>query len=308
MRWLRRPARALFRRAYRPLDRAGIHVLPKHYYSPIPDYAWLDRHPEAWRRPVAFSGVTWDLDAQLEWLETICSEHASEVDGHALHRRLVDEGYGLGYTAVDTTVLHCVVRKLRPARVVEIGGGVSTAIVAGAGGRDLEEGKEPPQITTVEPFPSEALASLPGVDLVPRHAQLVGDDVFARLDPGDLLFVDSTHVVKTGSELLRLYLEVVPALPPGVLVHVHDVTLPFLHHRTFGSDPYDWQETSLLLALLTHNARLRILCCLSALHYARPDELKRLFPAYRPQGAQDGLVDSTNADGDFPCGLWLATA
>jgi hypothetical protein len=188
----------------------------------------------------------------------------------------------------------------RPARIVEVGGGVSTAIMAAAAGPET-------QITTIEPYPSPALRSLARVELREEPSQLVPQSVFDQLRAGDLLFVDSTHVVKTGSEVLRLYLEVVPQLPSGVFVHIHDVMLPYLYHREFGRDWFDRQETSLVLALLTGNERLEVLCCLSALHYERRRQLHELFPDYDPQGELvDGLGDP-DRPGDFPSSLWLRT-
>jgi len=282
--------RRLYLRLFPLLDRAGIHLLPKHYYSPVPDHAWLQAHPEAWRRPVE---LDWDLNEQLAWLEGVMRGHEQEA------RDLeVDRGLGLGYGTVEEQVLYGFVRSQRPGRIVEVGGGISTGVMTAAAARN----ERPSEITTIEPFPRPALERLAGVKLVRQLTQLVPVAVFAALGAGDLLFIDSTHVAKTGSDVVRLYLEVVPALATGVFVHVHDITFPYLFHRTFGSDFYDWQESVLVLALLTGNDRLRVRCCLSALHYERQDELRRLFPDYRPQPERDGIA---TGPGDFPSSLWL---
>jgi hypothetical protein len=280
----------LHRRLYPLLDRAGIHLLPKHYYSPVPDHAWLRSHPEAWQRPLE---LDWNLDEQLAWLEEVMRGHEDEA--RALD---VDPELGQGYGAVEEQVLYGFVRSWRPERIVEVGGGVSTGVMAAASARN----ERPSEITTIEPFPRPALQRLGGVKLLRQLSQLVPATVFASLAAGDLLFVDSTHVAKTGSDVVRLYLEIVPALAAGVYVHVHDVTLPYLFHRTFGNDFYDWQESALVFALLTGNAGLRVRCCLSALHYERQDELRRLFPGYQPQPERDGLA---TGPGNFPSSLWL---
>ena len=279
--------------AFTPLDRVGVHLLPKHYYSPVPDRAWLRAHPGAWRGPVR---LPWDLDAQLTWLQEVV---AGEV-GAESYERFTARGLGLGFGLVEYLVLDGFLRSRRPQRIVEVGGGVTTGVIVEA----LPEAS----VTTIEPYPSPALRALERVKLVEEPAQLVPFETFLGLDKGDLLFIDSTHVVKTGSEVLRIYLEILPALAPGIYVHVHDVTLPYLYHRTFGRDWFDWQETSLVLALLTGSERLETLCCLSALHYARQAELRALFPEYRPQRElADGLSDPTDQHGHFPSSLWLRT-
>jgi hypothetical protein len=297
--------RILFsRRLFRLLDRHGVHLLPKHYYGPVPDYAWLEAHPTAWRRRIELGGVEWNLDDQLSWLEGICRDHHKEVIGSGWYANLSSAGFGWGYGLLEGQVLHCFIRACRPARICEIAGGVSTAVMARATAMNAAEGGGQPRITTIEPYAWDGIRALEGVEVVAEQMQLVDGAVFASLQAGDLLFIDSTHVLKTGSELHRLYLEIVPALPAGVVVHVHDVTLPYLYQRTFGRDFFDWQETALVLALLTHNSRLRPLCCLSALHYDRPDELRRILPDYRRQNATDGLAPFVPEE-HFPSALWL---
>jgi hypothetical protein len=94
------------------------------------------------------------------------------------------------------------------------------------------------------------------------------------LSAGDLLFIDSTHAVKVGSDVVRIYLEIIPHLPAGIFLHIHDVYLPYAYPRDVFSMPYWWQETGLLIALLTNNPRLSVLTCLSALHYVIPTKCR----------------------------------
>jgi hypothetical protein len=141
---------------------------------------------------------------------------------------------------------------------------------------------------------------------VRNYAQDVHEEVYSQLQAGDLLMIDSSHSVKTGSEVIRIYLDIIPSLAAGVFVHIHDVFLPYAYSRTVLNDYYDWQETTLLTALLTGNDCLRVLCCQSALHYARPDELRSVLSSYRPQRGSDGL--GVGQPGDFPASMWLRTA
>ena len=303
---LRRLVRPGAVNAFLLLDRLGMHVHPKRYYSSVPDYAWLRAHPELWRGPAPLAGLHWDLDEQLRWLARTCGSHYDEVAGLRRFHALAAGGYGAGYGEIESQVLHCFVRSERPPRIVEVGGGISTAIMADAVRLNAEDGRAT-SILTIEPYPQPALLTLPGVTVLREFAQAAARSAFEELQRGDLLFIDSTHVVKTGSELARLYLDVVPALPPGVVVHVHDITLPYLYNRDLGRSFFDWQETTLVLGLLIGNAALSVLCCLSALHYDRRSRMREVLADYDPQDDEEGLRAQAGSGRHFPSSLWLVT-
>lgn len=296
---VRETLKQVSRRVFRVSDRVGVHVLPKHYYSPVADRTWLQAHPELWRRPLELG---WDLDAQLDWLEHVCGAHVDEVRGLDFFDELVAEGFGPGYGPIEAQVLHCFVRSQAPRRILEIGGGVTTAVMA----RAAELNETESRITTVEPSPRERLRQLEGVEVVARLAQEAPQELFEGLGEGDLLFVDSSHAVRTGSELAQLYLERIPGLAPGVTVHIHDIYLPYLYAPSLFDEPFDPQETTLVAALLQGNASLEMLCCESALHHERAEQLRELLPDYRPQPMRDGLADP-GALGHFPSSLWIRT-
>lgn len=303
---LRRLTKRASFRAFMWLDKAGLHVLPKHYYTPVPDYAWLAKNKHVWARRADLTGVAWDLRDQLEWLRRTCSPYYEEVKGLEHFREAARLEFGPGYGPIESQVLHCFVRSAKPARIIEVGSGVSTVCILGALERNArEEGARRTEVTCVEPFPNRALQKLPGISLTRRRAQEAGISFFEQLQSGDLLFIDSSHAVKTGSELPFLYLEVIPRLNPGVIVHIHDVFLPYLYQRNVLTHYLSSQETSLLLALLKGNARLSVLCCLSALHYDFPDEIAKTLTDYRPQAeVGEGLSEYEPSD-HFPSSIWL---
>lgn len=283
-------------------DAVGIHVLPKHYYSSVPDHAWLNANKPLWNRRTDLTGVEWDLDAQLEWLREHCSKFEHEVRGLATYNEATRRNAGPGFGPIESQVLHCVLRSVRPRRYIEVGSGVSTVCALAA----LESNKDAGascSVTCFEPHPSRALAGLQGVTLLAEPVQAVPLSLFETLESGDVLFIDSTHSVKTGSDVLFLYLDVLPRLRAGVLVHLHDIFLPFLYRRDVLQDVFDWQETALLLALLKGNRALRVECCLSALHYDRRAEFRKVLPDYQPQ--EDDGHGLAKGGGDFPCSMWL---
>lgn len=107
---------------------------------------------------------------------------------------------------------------------------------------------------------------------------------------------------------MRIYLEIIPRLPPGVFLHIHDIYLPYAYPRNVFSRPFWWQETALLLALLVNNPRLKVLACLSALHYDYAQQMQALLPDYRPAPNREGLQVADDPSRHFPCSIWLQTA
>jgi hypothetical protein len=292
-------------RVFMRLDRIGVHLLPKHFYTPIPDYAWLSENRSHWDGRAQMSGVHWDLDEQMGWLAGICSPWLSEVQGLEAIAGFSRGGYGPGFGPIDAQVLHCFMRAHRPARVIEIGSGVSTAVIIAASRANDRDHLGTSRITCVDPFPTDALRRTGEVEIIADYAQRVPIELFNRLRDGDLLFIDSSHSVKVGSEVVRLVLEVIPRLPKGVTIHIHDVSLPYLYPRTALSDYFGWQETALLLALMTGNPALRTLASLSALHYDRTDALQDLLPDYLPQQNDAGLRSGDWVNAHFPDSFWI---
>jgi Methyltransferase domain len=291
-------------RAFDALDRVGLHVLPKHYYTPVADRSRLRAGPRLWRRPLP---LAWDLDSQLQWLRGVCLDYYAEVQGLGAYDELAARGFGPGYGPIESQVLHCFVRSQAPRRIVEIGGGLTSAIMARAALANDAEGRPRARITTLEPSPWGPLPELEGIELRRIGCQEAPLELFAELGEGDLLFVDSSHAVKTGSEVLFIYLELVPRLSPGVTIHAHDVYLPYLYSPWVLHDYFDPQETALVAALLEGNARLEVLCCQSALHHERPERAAEILRDYRPQTMVDGLAARPGLEGHFPTSLWLRT-
>ena len=154
----------------------------------------------------------------------------------------------------DASMLHGILRLQRPSRIVEIGSGYSSALVLDVVERHLPG----TTVTFVEPY-TDLLRSLmqPGDDdrcrIIEQRAQDLPLEVLEELGDGDVLLLDSTHVVRTGSDVCRLVLEVLPALAPGVVVHIHDIFWPFELPRAWVEEGRQWAECYLVRAFLTGN-------------------------------------------------------
>ena len=240
--------------------RAGLYP-PGHFHSPVPDLEEVRaRDAEIFDRPAELAGIDLRDDAQLALVEELGRYAADQpfaaepTDGLRYHYD--NDYFGWG----DGLVLHCMLRHLRPARVVEVGSGFSSALMLDTAERFLDPA---PELVLVEPNPERLQGllrdgDLDRVTLLSQPVQEVDRAVFERLGPGDLLFIDSSHVTKIGSDVNLLLLEVVPRLRPGVHIHVHDIVWPFEYARKWVYQGRAWNEAYLLRALLVGNPRLRI--------------------------------------------------
>jgi predicted O-methyltransferase YrrM len=303
-RTLKTLAKRWWQRAFRVLQRLGVNVVPQHFYSGIPDIADLERRTD-WRRPRSMHGIAAnDPDRQIALLAAMLSPHFDFLRGRSvLEDSIVGGGADGGYGEIEADVLFGFVATNKPKRIVQIGCGVSTAIML----RAAKQAGCKPEVVCVEPYPSAYLieANRNGlIRLVDKPAQIVELSVLTDLAAGDLLFIDSTHAVKPGSEVNFLVHEVLPRLAAGVWVHFHDIYFPYDYSRhTPSDDLFFAQETALLYAFLTGNPGYRVEISLSQIHYACPDELRRLIPRYTPDGQVDGL--STGTGKHFPSSIWL---
>lgn len=293
----------LLRRGFEVGQRAGIDVLPRHFYSQIPDIGAL-RRSSAWKEPRDMSSVRGhELASQLEFAERICAsaiiEHAIANDVFA--RACVDNGVA-GFGPIEAVFLYAFVRAERPQRVVQVGSGVSTGVILSA----AAAAGYTPEVCCIDPFPTEYLkreASAGRIELVAEPAQAVVGARAERLQRGDLLFVDSTHAVRPGSEVNVIVLDVLPLVAAGVWVHFHDITFPYDYTReVVREDLFFPQESALLHAFLSCNARYELCASLSMLHYGAPERLAALMPSYRAAGNDAGLLTTP---GHFPSSAYL---
>lgn len=285
-------------------DWLGVHILPAHFYSPVPRRKWLRRNEHLWRRPSSLPGVGWNIDDQAAWLASFAGKYPAELPLHDLYAKAEAVG-GLRFGPIESQLLYAFIRTTVPRRIVELGSGSSTMVMSMAVSRNQEEGRGVSEIWAFDPYSANLVAHLPHVTAKSVGAQeLTAEDL--ALSAGDLLFIDTTHAVRTGSEVPHLYIEVLPLLPPGVTIHIHDIHLPYLYKAGLYNDIFDWQETTLVAALLSGSSKFSVLAATSALHHAAPDVLRAIFPEYRPRRFDRGL-SGPSGDGHYPASLWLRT-
>jgi hypothetical protein len=268
--------------AFRFFQRLGISITPNHFYWPIPDLAELERRK--WTGEMAIIGIDLCLPRQREFLTKIAAQYGPELARLATQPGNGEYHYNNGFfESVDAEIAYCFVRHYQPARIIEVGGGYSTRVLSAALRANQEQTGQAGELVTIEPHPIDALRQRrckPAM-LIEKAIQEVDLTLFVSLREGDILFLDSSHVVSVGSDVVREYLEIVPRLAKGVLVHVHDIFLPSDYPRdnVFGKLSF-WSEQYLLQALLMFNPLFEILWSSSAMQMSYKDELLKVFPAW----------------------------
>ena len=260
-------------RAVRALaERLGYVTLWKTYYIPVPDFAKL---PESvWQRRSPMLAVTWDLDRASTWLDELWIR--AEEPWAAAVRARPGLSANAGFGQADAAVLFATIVARQPRRIVELGAGHSTVITAEAVAYLRERKGLSVDVTTFDPFPPTIVRSV-NHPVRPIAAQNIPPEVFGSLTAGDILFVDTTHTVQLAGDVNHIILDVLPTLEPGVLVHFHDIFLPYEYPRALVEGlRYLWAEQYLLQAFLQFNDDFEILCPLHALSVKRSEEMKRL--------------------------------
>ena len=272
-----RPRRVASRAGKAFAERLGFLVLERGPSSPAPDAPLGDAR---WSRRSPLAETAFDLDAQLAFIGDNLAPYIEQFG-----REVRAGGFKLWnnlFQAGDAEILYALLRHLKPRRVVEIGSGNSTLVSAAACAANAREGTRT-NLVAIDPEPRvdisgqvEGLARFERVDC--REVPL---ERYEQLEAGDVLFIDTTHVVKLGSEVNWLILDVLPRIAPGVWVHFHDIFLPdeYPWHLFFGQLP---SEQYLLEAFLIGND-WTIELSLAALFGDRRDELLALVPSLREE-------------------------
>ena len=272
-------------------EEKGYHVTPVHYYEPIPDTRSLRN--KLWEKRSELVGINFNDVKQRNLLSVFATRFKKEYDAFpkertsSPHEFYLTNGY---FMSVDAEVLYCMIRYFQPRRVIEIGSGFSTLLSASALLQNKKEGIKG-ELISIEPFPNETLLSgFPRTSkLVVKEVQEVPMQEFLKLKRNDMLFIDSSHVMKAGSDVQFEFLEILPRLHKGVIIHMHDIYLPFEYPRAWiMENKIFWNEQYLLHAFLIFNNRYEVLWSSAYHHFMHSDTLRAAFNSYDPTRALPG--------------------
>jgi hypothetical protein len=234
---------------------------PGHFYSPIPDISDLQANWEkVFRIPRSIPDVEINEQHQLELLDQFQTWYAEQpfTETRTPERRYYFENENFSYT--DAIILYCMMRRLRPRKIVEVGSGFSSCAMLDVNDRFFDHKIE---FTFIEPYPELLFSLMSEADreqtkVLASKVQDVDLEVFQALGSNDILFIDSSHVSKTGSDVNDLLFRILPILNEGVHIHFHDIFFPFEYPDSWAFEGRAWNEVYLLHAFLAHNRAYQI--------------------------------------------------
>jgi hypothetical protein len=266
----------------------NIFIVPVHYYVPLSSTRQLRKCRNRWNQPVDLAPLPLNMENQKRILKEWIAPYEPEYRGNGTYLDGVKNHAGPGFGYIEAQALHAFIRKTRPHRVIEVGSGVSTWCMLAALEANKKDGAGPFELACIDPNPSKFLSSLP-VRLQKAIVEEVDLSFFDQLEANDLFSIDSSHTVRCCGDVARIYLEILPRLKPGVFVHIHDITFPYMFPRDVEHVYTQSMEPALLFAMLANSTRFEIVMCLSLLHYKDPGLLRTAFPEYNAQPNIGGL-------------------
>jgi hypothetical protein len=264
------------------------YVAPGHFYSPIVsvDEYLRDEAKNVAGPQSALLGIELNTEVQLEILKELSRVWEPDLfkskpePGHRYY--LPNPSFG----ASDAFFVQAMICHFRPKRLIEVGSGFSSCAILDANERYCQNQIE---ITFIEPFPEllHSLVEAPDLarqSLLPSRLQDISFETFSALEAGDILFIDSTHVSKTNSDVNYLFFEILPRLQAGVVVHIHDIFHAFEYPRDWILEGRSWNEAYVLRAFLQYNQAFEILLFNNYLQTIHADIYREFLPGLDMSG------------------------
>jgi len=272
-------------------EKKGFHITPVHFYEPIPDTRTLKK--ELWESKSELVGIDMKTQEQLKLLTQVIPSFTEEYNfprnkTATPHEYYLENGF---FPSVDAEVLHAMIRYFQPKRIIEIGSGFSTYLAARACLLNKKRSGVETDFLVIDPAPNETVKKgFPGLStLIQKPVEQVPLEPFLELDENDMLLIDSSHVVRIGGDVNYEYLEVMPRLKKGAIIHIHDIFLPEEYPQEFVLENHRfWSEQYLLQAFLSFNYAFEVLWAGYYMHRNYPKECKSVFPSYKEEDKGPG--------------------
>lgn len=238
---------------------------PRHFYWPIPDTSALKKHDFTSR--FSLDGIDINLKKALYYLDKI-HEYKPEYDKVKTNSGYESNG--------DGAILYGMLRELQPSKMIEVGSGFSTRISYLA----MQKNKKG-KIIAIEPYPKDVLKKLAAknkVRLINKKIEELDVSFFKQLNQGDVLFIDTSHVIKCGNDVHFLYLKVLPQVPKGTFIHIHDIRFPEEYPREWLlKNKHFWNEQYLLHMFLCFNESFEVVFPSNYMKIKYPNKCKNIF-------------------------------
>lgn len=262
----------------------GTWMPPGHFYSPItsPEEIKL-KEAEIWKQPMpdrVIAGVELNEEEQMKLWGEFTGYYREQPWAATRQEGLRYFFENENYSYSDALFLYCMLRHLRPRRLIEVGSGYSSCVTLDTNELFFDNTID---CTFIEPHPALLFSLIKDEDrsrikVMPGRVQDVSLDLFAQLEEGDVLFIDSTHVAKTASDVNHLFFNILPRLKSGVHIHFHDIFYPFVYPKEWEYEGRSWNETYLLRAFLQYNSDFRVYLYGGFLQYFHYDEFMKDMP------------------------------
>ena len=256
------------------LKKIGVFPIRDHYYEPQFKY---DKQSADFSADRDLPGIDLNTNEQLELLDKLnFSQELKILNLNNNSKFNINNNF---FSKGDAEIYYQIIRYTKPNKIVEIGSGQSTLIAIEAIKKNEEENNKTTQLTCVEPYENLWLEDLNIAIIRKKIEDINFDDDKINLDSGDILFIDSSHIIRPQGDVLKLYLEILPKLKSGVIIHIHDIFTPknYLNYW-IKENVLFWNEQYLLEALLTNTNKYKVICSLNYLKHNHYKKLKNSCP------------------------------
>jgi len=271
---------------YNYFIRKGWLPLPFHYFQPIFKVSNLPKNYEEIESPLI--GIDLDASSQLALLKNF--NYNAELETIPLNKPKDYEPYyrNQNFRSGDAEILYSMIRYYKPKRIIEIGSGYSTMFMLRAIKQNEKYSGSGTELICIEPFERPWLEKLE-INIIRKPVEQLDLTLFKNLSEKDFLFIDSSHVIRTHGDVVFEYLNIIPSLQKGVIVHCHDIFLPKDYPLKYISEyKYFWNEQYLLQALLSNSSKYKTLLALKYLSIHYRSCLEKCCPIFKNENEKEG--------------------
>ena len=259
---------------FRLWEKRNYHITPVHFHYPIPDTRELQR---AYPNPTESPGLDLRPEFQLGLLKEVFPQFSAEYNAFPVKPSDSESFYleNDAFNGIDPHVYYGFVRHFKPRTVIEVGSGYSTLL-----GVHACRMNGVTRYICIDPWPRDFISNgVRDIEFMHRKVEKADISLFLALRQNDILFVDSSHVVRTGEDVCFIILEILPRLSEGVIIHFHDIFLPFEYPRELVVEKHlFWTEQYLLQAYLAENSHIEVLFASNFISKKYLQEVKGAFP------------------------------
>jgi len=258
------------------LKKIGIFPLTSNYYEPSFDFDNLKKNLSEKRN---LPGINFNIENQIKNLKQL--DYKKELENLNLKNNSPNFNFNIDnnfFEAGDAEIYYQMIRYHKPKKIIEIGSGQSSLIAMEAINNNKQIDNFITELTCIEPFENKWLEKN-DIRVIRKKVEEIDTDIFTDLNKGDILFIDSSHVIKPQGDIVKIFLEILPKLKSGVIIHIHDIFSPrdYLENWLKIENRF-FNEQYLLEGMLDNSSRYKIMLSLNLLKYDFYKELKNVCP------------------------------